>query len=344
MKIQKAKIIKIEKLKQSQQFVYDIQMEDTSHTFFANDILVHNSIFLGLHNMSDVFLQKQTKDFDNWYLQNIVKKHNPDIKLDYYIMELQHQKTFTHLYFGQGKKRYYAIMQNGSKYIRGLNIIRKDCPVFMRSKLDQLAQLAVRQQLTVQHLVDARALITTVPYNQIGSYKRFTMAFQQYSKGFQTVVAAKYANDHFGTKITRDDVPFLFNIITLDQQHLKVKERHNAICLLQQDLHIIDQNSDKFIIDYDTYFDKQCIHPLQEFKFIESSTKVLQQYKKLHRDFYPFKPTMVCPVCDKKHAKLSPAKACVNKFIKKIKKQPEVSIQQKQIVNKLSDYLEHFQD
>jgi len=28
-------------------------MQDTPNTFFANNILVHNSIFIGLNNMSD---------------------------------------------------------------------------------------------------------------------------------------------------------------------------------------------------------------------------------------------------------------------------------------------------
>lgn len=344
MNIQKSKIVSVSQITSTEQYIYDIEMSNSPHTFFANDILVHNSIFMGLKLMSDQFLQKQTKQFDSWYLQNVVKKYNTNINKEYYIMELQHQKTFTHLYFGQGKKRYYAIMADGSKYIKGLNVIRKDCPVFMRSKLNQLAQLTVRQLMMIEHLQQAKQLIINAPYNQIGVYKRFTKKFQQYSSGYQTVVAAKYANENYGTKITNDDVVFLFNIITLHQDHLKLKDRHNAICLLEQDLHIIDQNKDKFIIDYDTYFDKQCIHPLEQFKFIDSSKWIIENYKKQHRDFYPFKPSMTCPVCQKKHSKLLPAKKCCTKFITKLKKQNNITDEQKIIITKIKQYLKHFQE
>ena len=345
MKIQKSKILSVNKVQNNNQYVYDIEMQDTPNTFFANNILVHNSIFIGLNNMSDQFLQTEVKQFDKWYLQNIVKKYNPNINEDYYIMQLQHQKTFTHLYFGEGKKRYYGIQKNGEKYIRGLNIIRKDCPLFMRSKLDQLAQLSVKQQLMLHHLQDTMQLLLQADYSQIGVFKRFTKDFDDYIKKDQHVTAAKYANQIYGTRINRDDVPLLFNIITLNQNQLKVKDRHRAICLLQTDLHIIDQNKDKFIIDYKTYFDKQCITPLMQFGFIESCKWIIQEYKKLHRDFYPFRPSMLCPVCQKKHAKLTPAKSCVSKFIAKIKKsKQQTTVQQKEIISKISEYLKHFEE
>lgn len=296
--------------------------------------------------MSDQSLSDDTKQFDRWYLQNVVKKFNPDIDEDYYIMQLQHQQTFTHLYFGQGKKRYYAIKPNGQKYIKGINIIRKDCPLFMRSKLNELAQLAVRQQLMVHHLEQVRKIIQQIPYRQMGVYKRFTKQFEQYVKKDQHVYAAQYANSKYGTSITKDDVPLLFNIIVLDQDQLKRKDRNKAICLLQEDLHIIDQNKDKFVIDYDTYFDKQCIHPLQQFGYIDSVVWVLQNYKKQNRHFYPFKASMNCPACGKKHSKVEPARKCVTKVVDKIrkKKQQQITQQQKQMLAKIPEFLKHYQE
>ena len=33
------------------EYVYDLEVEDGSHTFFANDILVHNSIYVRMDNI-----------------------------------------------------------------------------------------------------------------------------------------------------------------------------------------------------------------------------------------------------------------------------------------------------
>ena len=127
-------------------------------------------------------------------------------------MQLEHQRTFSHLYFGQGKKRYYGIETNGNKYIKGMNIIRKDCPLFMRSELDKLAQLAVKEQLMVYHLQNTKQLLQSAEYKQIGIFKRYTKDFDQYKKKDQHVIAAQYANQNYGTNITKEDVPLLFNI------------------------------------------------------------------------------------------------------------------------------------
>lgn len=122
----------------------------------------------------------------------------------------------------------------------------------------------------VHHLQDTKKLLQNAEYSQIGIFKRYTKNFDQYIKKDQHVVAAQYANQKYKTNITKDDVPLLFNIKTLDQNHLKQNDRHTTICLLQADLHIINQNKDKFVIDYDTYFDKQCIKQLQQFDYIDS--------------------------------------------------------------------------
>ena len=38
-------IVEIKELPLEEVYMYDIGMEDSPHTFFANDILIHNSLF-----------------------------------------------------------------------------------------------------------------------------------------------------------------------------------------------------------------------------------------------------------------------------------------------------------
>ena len=57
--------IKIEKVEDfNDEYVYDLEVDDGSHTFFANDILVHNSIYVRMDNILKL-LFKTTKI--DWY-------------------------------------------------------------------------------------------------------------------------------------------------------------------------------------------------------------------------------------------------------------------------------------
>ena len=42
---------------------------------------------------------------------------------------------------------------------------------------------------------------------------------------------------------------------------------------------VIDERDDLFEIDYDTYFSKQVLEQLKEFRYIESVANVLDEYK-----------------------------------------------------------------
>ena len=54
--------IKIEKIEDfDDEYVYDLEVEDGSHTFFANDILVHNSIYVRMDNILKLLLETVLK-------------------------------------------------------------------------------------------------------------------------------------------------------------------------------------------------------------------------------------------------------------------------------------------
>ena len=266
---------------------------------FANEYFSHfgnilymdtDSIFIKLFqdmNANDLFHYLDVFNKSN-IKERFVKRFNKYIDQfpEYCQMELKYQKHLKYIYFGEGKKRYYSIEDNGSKYIHGLNIIRKDTPEYVSYLLDILCQKAVKNELTLEDLQMTYNKIKCVSYDKIGIHKAFNKRFDQYNKNVpQHLSAVQFANEKLGLKIQHSDSVYLFYIKSLCEQNLKPKDRHDAICLRPEDFSIID-NNDKFEIDYDKFFEKQIIQPLREFDKIPKVKQVLQQYYKNKNDRY----------------------------------------------------------
>jgi DNA polymerase elongation subunit (family B) len=196
-------------------------------------------------------------------------------------MELEYEKDLERIYFGDSKKRYYGIERNtGKKYIRGLNIIRKDSPPFLKEKLNEITELIVTQQFTIQDLISLRYDIEKIPYTELAITKKFSKRFELYDKNQpQHLKAARFANEILGTSIDHKDIPYLFYIVSHCEEDLKPKDRNTAICLLDEHLHFIDERKDLFEIDYETYFKKQVLDQLKEFDQIEYVVNILKEYK-----------------------------------------------------------------
>jgi len=91
-----------------------------------------------------------------------------------------------------------------------------------------------------------------------------------------------WANDKLGTTISNLDAPYLFYIKSNCEDDLKPKERQTAICLNEEDLHLIDDRKDIFEIDWETYFEKQVLEQLKEFELIDEVKNLLSEYNNLY--------------------------------------------------------------
>ena len=227
--------------------------------------------------IKDILSNKFTTLLRNEFVLKYCKTTNDE----YFLMDLKFEKDLEYVYFGNSKKRYYGIERSSNKkYIKGLNIIRKDAPKLIKHKLNYLAEKSVREKLTLDDLIRLRKDIETVPHSELGITKSFGKPFKSYKKNIpQHLKASVWANDILNVRITHNDNPLLFYIKSLCEDDLKPKDRHGALCLLEEDLHLIDKNPDKFTIDYDTFFSKQVIEQLDEFKFISIVDTVLKQYE-----------------------------------------------------------------
>ena len=168
----------------------------------------------------------------------------------------------------------------GKKYIKGLNIIRKDAPPFLKIKLNEITEMVVRNQLTLDHILDLRKEIESIPYEQLAITKKFSKRFELYQKTQpQHLKGARFANEILGTSIDHRDMPYLFYIVSHCEDDKKKADRNKAICLLDEHLHFIDERKDLFELDYDTYFQKQVIDQLMEFEHIPYIAKIIGEYK-----------------------------------------------------------------
>lgn len=283
-----AKIINIEPLDRQARWVYDIQMTDNPHTFFANGILVHNSQFLIMEKSEeeiDEYLQYLNKE---GLKEELIKKYNFGLDDKYYQYNLEHEQTLAYAYFGDQKKRYYTIRDDGSKYVHGLNIIRKDTPDYIKELLDELCEKSVKGQIEYSDFLDTYDKLSNTEYENFAVHKGFSKAFEEYNKTMpQHVAGALFANKHFDLQIKHSDTVFLFYINTFCEPDIPHNKRKNVICLREEDFGIIE-DTDKFEIDYYELMEKQIIQPMREFYHIKKVADIIEAWGKNHPDNYRF--------------------------------------------------------
>jgi DNA polymerase elongation subunit (family B) len=285
VEIQELRLSKIEKIKYDG-YVYDIEMVDNPHTFFANNILVHNtdSTFIRNNGKSVDEIIAGLGQFNKHLTETLIKKHNTGLDDRYNYMDLKFEKKLDKIYFGTAKKRYYGIEEDGSTYIKGMNLIRKDAPIFVQKIMKYLARLAVDNQLQANHLQYVKDNLLKVSHLDLGVGKSFSKDFDQYTKVMpQHVKSAKWANEILsqeGVKITHNDNPYLLFVTSHCEDDLPKAKRHKAICLNEEHLHLIDKYKHLFTIDYDMFMKKQIIDQIKEFSHIDSVKTALEEYAK----------------------------------------------------------------
>lgn len=152
-------IIRVEELPLEECEMYDIGMVDTPHTFFANDILVHNSLFLPALPMienpdektEDELIQETLKVasevqavINRYYDRYGQRYHN----VDTHKWNIKQEMVGRRAFWGSAKKRYamWIINKNGLPFdeaeIKGFDVVRSSFPqafrVFMREIIDDI--------------------------------------------------------------------------------------------------------------------------------------------------------------------------------------------------------------
>lgn len=146
-----------------EEYVYDIEMGDETHTFIANDILVHNSLYISYENLLSTI-----EGYENLTLDDICKllvkfntefmdKHNFDFMKEYYatrhVESIHNFELETIALSGvwlDVKKRYAQILlwKDGKYYdtddlpmkVKGLEIVKSSVPTQARKGLKRMVR------------------------------------------------------------------------------------------------------------------------------------------------------------------------------------------------------------
>ena len=243
-----------------------------------------DSIFLLNKNNTIDKVNSDVTTFNNSLLEEFVKQYNPNITPEYMLMEIEYEKLFRYIYFGNVKKRYYGIDAKTNKsYVRGMNIIRKDAPKKIKILLNKLADQAVSGLFNTELLQSLREMLPKLDYKDVGVNKNFSKPFDQYKNVSQHVKASIWTNEVLNTNILWTDNPLLFYIT---EPNKTKKEMQIACCLKEEDLYLINEKSDLFNIDYDMLFDKQILSQIEEFDLLDSVKKAVHGYRELNAEFY----------------------------------------------------------
>lgn len=260
-------------------------LEFAKHTFedkFKGECIAGDtdSIFLKFKEEIDLDIDEILSKYKDYLLNDFVKLKNSDIKSGWNLLNLEYQKKFDYIYFPGSKKRYYAIDNKGDSYIRGLNVIRKDTPNVLKNKLNELMKLSVLDKMTFEVIDNLFDRIKTYNYSDIGVYKSFSKSFNLYTKNIpQHLKGVKFTQQYIKSarEIFHTNIPLMFYIINKVDNS---KDKSDVVCLVEEDLYLIDKSKDIFEIDYLTFFNKQVLVPMEEFSLISTVKNSIDEFKR----------------------------------------------------------------
>ena len=87
MKYQFEEIENIEQVYYKDDYVYDIEVDDNSHTFIGNDILIHNSVYTTYGTLFDAMTPESKAKFDT-----VEKKRDFILKFNKEYLDKQNNK------------------------------------------------------------------------------------------------------------------------------------------------------------------------------------------------------------------------------------------------------------
>ena len=141
------------------EYVYDIEMEDSTHTFIGNDMLVHNSLFVSFkpamdacdwrHNFKNEleFIHSMDKNRYAGYFKNNLEKYAASFGVEN--KEDFELERISESVINIAKKKYiqHIVYEDGINYDRlsylypkGVELVRRSTPLFAREKIVEIVK------------------------------------------------------------------------------------------------------------------------------------------------------------------------------------------------------------
>ena len=292
----------IEDLGTTEDWVYDIEVDDPSHSFYANDILVHNSQFINLACVTDYFRKENNLDYDikKWDDESKLKffayvKDFVDNELNPYINELIGKNCHTSqgnvlkyeleyiassgIY--EAKKRYicHKIVEEGNlvdkfKYT-GIELKKATVPVQIKEFLKDIYENTILNNWTEatyhDYLNKCFEKFKTFTVEELAIYKGYNTAkdslgFLKAQKGASSHVRAL---QYYNSLIKKLGIASKYSEIILGDKlrffHVSPQNEYGIDVIAFKDQYP-KEFKDIFQIDYETMFTKLILQPLRGYE------------------------------------------------------------------------------
>jgi hypothetical protein len=288
MHVKESKDYIIEDLGVQEEYVYDIEVEDV-HNFFANDILVHNSVYLNLNDLVKTFIKNKSKEETINILDKICEERLvPFIDKSYEELAdymnaysqkmIMKREVIADRGIWTAKKRYILNVHDseGVRYtepklkIMGIEAVKSSTPAFCRTK--------IKEALKIMMTKDEADLI-----NYIEEVKSEFFGLRPEDIAFPRGVSTLHSYSNYDTIYTKGTPihvrgSLLYNKMIktkeLDKNYSIINEGDKIKFLYLKEPNIIRENVISFpsilptelglheYVDYQTQFDKSFIEPL----------------------------------------------------------------------------------
>lgn len=272
------------------EYVYDIIMEDEKYPyFFANDILVHNSVFVTLDNIVNERYGKNVPDTKT-VLEFLLKysKQIIEPKIDEFLNKLKVAMNMKELTIGMeleciasasihtAKKRYIMnkVWDEGifhvdspKKKIRGIEIVRTSTPQWCRDKLKESVDLIFKTMNNddiIEFINKSKSEFMNLPIENISFPRGVTFAdYKHDTKGLPIAVKGAFEYNKYIKDKKLDNVYHLIS----DAEKIKFcyvkKPNILGTHVISFPKRLPDELKNILVVDYDLQFNKSFLEPLK---------------------------------------------------------------------------------
>ena len=296
-------ISNIEDLGPTDDYVYDCEVDDDSHTFYSNDVLIHNSQFVNIKCVTDDFKRKYnlSEKIASWsdedklklwkhmndFVENDVNEFVHRLITDWYHTEKPEVLRYSLEYIAdtelmESKKHYacHKILSEGPEVVdkikySGIELKKATVPVKIKEYLGTIYKSTLTKDWKEndyrKYLTEIYPLFEKLDINDIAIWKgyntgRESVGFLQMAKG---ATGISKSVTYFNQLIEKLGLTDKYETITLGEKvrfcYVKPENRYGINCIAFKDGQYPDEFRDIFEVDYETMWEKLIESPLKNF-------------------------------------------------------------------------------
>lgn len=297
-------IISIEDLGMTNDWVYDCEVDDSSHAFYANNICVHNSQFCHIGCVTDSFKKKYGLDDDmakwddesklklwKWVEDFVENEVNPFVQKDLvgktYHTEHPEVLRYSLEYIGATgiyeKKKHYAvhkILSEGPEIVdkvkfSGIELKKASSPVAVKEILKDIYLGVLKENWDEHEFIDyvnnAYEKFKTLSIDDIAMWKGYNTARE--ASGFLQMelgaTGISKACTYYNQMLSHLKIGKKYDSILLGQKvrfaYVIPSNEYGIECIAFHDGQWPKEFDSIFKVDYDVMFDKLVLSPLKAF-------------------------------------------------------------------------------